>query len=240
MTWLLVGAGLLGLLMFTASAFANARIEALKAALKWVAIIGGGLLALFLLVTGKGGQALMLALVLGPLGMRFWNQAKAARTFSRGGRPGEGSASEVATTWLRMRLDHDTGTMSGTVLAGEHMGRELAELALPDLIGLWLVLRAEDLESVPLLEAWMDRRFGEAWRAAASEAAGDSGGGAAASSGGPMTRAEALAILGLRDGATREEIRDAHRRLMRAAHPDRGGSDWLAARINEARDVLTG
>jgi len=236
--WLLVGLGALGLLLVAASAFANARIETLKSVLKWAGILVGGGLALYLLVTGKGGQALMLAAVLGPLAMRFWNQAKAARTFSRGGRPGEGSATEVSTAWLRMRLDHDTGTMSGTVLAGEFKGRELAELALPDLIGLWLSLRAEDPESVPLLEAWMDRRFGEAWRDAAREAAGE--GEAPRPAGGPLSRADALAILGLKEGATPEEIREAHRRLMRAAHPDRGGSDWLAARINEARDVLLG
>lgn len=238
MTWLLLGLGALGLLLFGLSAIANARIEALKSALKWTGMIGGGAIALFLLLTGRGGQALMLAVVLGPLAMRFWNQAKAARTFSRGGRPGEGSTSEVATAFLRMRLDHDTGTMSGTVLAGEFRGRELAELALPDLIQLWLSLRAEDTESVPLLEAWMDRRFGEAWRDAAAEAAGEEEGPRAA--GGPLSRADAHAILGLKDGASREEIREAHRRLMRAAHPDRGGSDWLAARINEARDVLLG
>jgi len=237
MTWLLVGFGVLGLIVFAATAFANARLETLKTALKWTGISVGGAVALFLLLTGRGGQALMLAVVLGPLAMRFWNQAKAARTFSRGGRPGEGSASEVATAWLRMRLDHDTGTMSGTVLAGEFKGRELAELALPDLIALWLAIRAEDIESVPLLEAWMDRRFGEGWRDAAAEAAGEEGEGPRMA-GGPLTRADALAILGLKDGASREEIRDAHRRLMRAAHPDSGGSDWLASRINEARDVL--
>jgi len=237
-TWILAGLGALALLLFVASAFAQARLETLKAILKWAGIALGSVLAVFLLVTGRGGQALMLAVVLGPLAIRFWNQAKAARTFSRGGRPGEGEASEVSTAWLRMRLDHDTGTMSGTVLAGEYRGRELAELALPDLIGLWIAIRAEDRESVPLLEAWMDRRFGEAWRDAAAEAAGE--GEAPRAAGGPLSRADALAILGLRDGATVEEIREAHRRLMRAAHPDRGGSDWLAARINEARDVLLG
>lgn len=238
MIWLVVGVGALGFLLLAASAFANARVDVLKSVLKGAAIVIGGALALFLLLTGRGGQALMLALVLGPLAMRFWNQAKAARTFARGGRPGEGGASEVATAWLRMRLDHDSGTMSGTVLEGEFRGRELAELALPDLISLWLALRAEDAESVPLLEAWMDRRFGEVWRDAAADAAGAGEGPRAA--GGPLSRAEAFAVLGLREGASDDEIREAHRRLMRAAHPDRGGSDWLAARINEARDVLLG
>lgn len=81
----------------------------------------------------------------------------------------------------------------------------------------------------------------EKWRAAHPPAAGA---GPSASSrplgrrAGWMTPEEALQVLGLRSGASEAEIRDAHKRLMRAAHPDSGGSDWLAARINQARDVL--
>jgi len=59
-------------------------------------------------------------------------------------------------------------------------------------------------------------------------------------SGGPMSRQEAYEVLGLQPGAPDSAVRDAHRRLMRGAHPDVGGSDWLAARINQARDVLLG
>jgi curved DNA-binding protein CbpA len=55
-----------------------------------------------------------------------------------------------------------------------------------------------------------------------------------------MGRAEALSVLGLAEGASEAEIRAVHRRLMRSAHPDHGGSDWIAARLNEARDVLLG
>ena len=56
----------------------------------------------------------------------------------------------------------------------------------------------------------------------------------------PMSRQEAYDVLGLRPGASASDIRDAHRRLMRGAHPDAGGSDWLASRVNQARDILLG
>jgi hypothetical protein len=243
MFWFLAGIAAVGLLIWSARAFANARIETIKTVLKWTAITVGGGLALFLLFTGKGGQAFFLAIVLGPLLMRWVNQWKAKRTFGAGGRR-ESRASEVETATLRMRLDHDTGTMSGTVLRGVFRGRELAELGLPDLIELWLDCRATDTESVPLLEAWLDRAFGDSWRDAAEDAAGEARGssreGGTRTTTGAMTREEAYAILGLKSGAADEEIREAHRRLMRTAHPDHGGSDWLAARINQARDLLLG
>ncbi len=242
MSWFLAGVAAVGLLLWSAYAFANARVETIKAILKWLAIGLGIALALLLVFTGKGGQLLFLGAVLAPVLIRLLNQWQASRTFGAGSKR-ETRASEVETATLRMRLDHDSGTMSGTVLRGTYKGRELAELALPDLIALWLDCRAEDPESVPLLEAWLDRAFGEAWRDAAEDAAGEERGSSRrsqAASGGPMTREEAYAILGLKPGATEEQIRAAHRRLMQTAHPDRGGSDWLAARINQARDVLLG
>lgn len=53
-----------------------------------------------------------------------------------------------------------------------------------------------------------------------------------------MTRKEALLVLGLREGAARDQIRDAHRRLMRLNHPDNGGSTYVATKVNEAKDFL--
>ncbi len=81
------------------------------------------------------------------------------------------------------------------------------------------------------------------WQAARG---GRIGGGPGPGPGGPRTRSgimsreEAYEVLGLHPGASEKDIRDAHRRLMRGAHPDAGGSDWLAARINQARDILLG
>jgi hypothetical protein len=128
-----------------------------------------------------------------------------------------------------MGLEHDSGRMWGRIRRGRFAGRDLAALDLPELLDLLREVAAEDPESGPLLEAWLDRVHPD-WREEAPRTA----------AGGPMTREEALRVLGVAEGATEAEIRAAHRRLMRAAHPDQGGSDWLAARLNEARDRLLG
>jgi DnaJ-class molecular chaperone len=84
-----------------------------------------------------------------------------------------------------------------------------------------------------LLDSYLQRRFpGEA-------PFGDSGGGATGS-GANLDRKEALAVLGLAEGASEEDIITAHRRLMQKLHPDRGGNDYLAAKINQAKDLLLG
>ena len=231
MTWIALGGLALVLLLLGARAFANATIEQVKVALAVIAaVVGVGLLVL-LAVTGRGFQALWSLLLFGPLLMRTWQSWRAARTFARGGRASPGGASTVETATLSMWLDHDSRTMAGEVKRGRHAGRAMGSLDLRELLDLLAECRAEDAESVPLVEAWLDR-VEPAWREA--EAA------APPPRFGPMTRAEALSVLGLSEGATEAEIRAAHRRLMMSAHPDAGGSDWLAARLNEARDVLLG
>jgi hypothetical protein len=235
MIWLLAGLATLALLLFSARAFANARIETLKAALRWTAGILGVALAGFLLFSGRGSQALVAVLFAGPLLMRFWKQYQATRTFQSGGRPNPAQSSRVETRTLRMELDHDSGTMQGTVLAGPFRGRELAELTLSEVVVLWRDCRADDPESVPLIEAWLDRAFPD-WR----EVDPGDPPRPPPSPPGKMTRPEAYSVLGLAEGAPEAEIRAAYLRLMRTAHPDRGGSAWLAARLNEARSVLLG
>lgn len=236
MVWLAVGAGLLLLLLWLARLFATARVETLRKGAIWggAAVAGGGLL--LVLSTGRGAQALWTMGLFAPLLWRWGRGWLAARRFRWPGDDGAGPAaageSAVETATLAMRLDHATGRMSGTVRRGAWSGRDLAALSLAELLALLADCRAEDPDSVALLEAWLDRLEPE-WRAA--EAAGPPPG---APAGGRMTREEALAVLGLAEGADAAAIRAAHRRLMRAAHPDQGGSDWLAARINQARDIL--
>jgi hypothetical protein len=241
MLWLAIGTGVLALLLWLLYLFANARAETIRKVGTWVLAGVGGVLVLVVLLSGRGSQLLWTLVFLAPMLWRAAQSWRAARRFGRqaeGPPPEGGETTTVETATLAMRLDHGSGRMSGRVRRGPHAGQELAELGLPELLGLLATCRATDPDSVPLLEAWLDRAAPE-WREAEPFAEGAASG-PGAPSGGPMSRAEALAVLGLEDGASAEAIRAAHKRLMRAAHPDQGGSDWLAARINQARDVLLG
>ena len=168
------------------------------------------------------------------LGVALWRLAPGMlgrmRAVAQGRRYGRQSG--VRTRWVAMRLDHVTGEAEGEVLQGGFAGRRLIDLTLTEL----LVLRGElagDAQSLALLEAWLDRRHAD-WRNLQPQDGGGGGRGGRA----PMTRDQACAVLGLAPGASAEEIKQAHRRLMQKLHPDHGGSDWLAAELNEAKDLL--
>ncbi|MBR0657407.1 J domain-containing protein [Plastoroseomonas arctica] len=222
---LALGALALILLIALLNAFATAPIEQVKK----TAALGGAMLGcaaiVLLLATGRGGQVFWALALFGPAAWRWWQGRRLARRFAQ--QPAGADASRVVTATLDLALDHATGTMTGRVLRGPHAGVALADLSLAALRELLADCMGADPESVPLLEAWMDRVHPD-WRAEP------------APSSAPLSRSEALAILGLDDGATEAAIRAAHRRMMRAAHPDQGGSDWLAARLNAARDLLLG
>ncbi|MEI8701063.1 MULTISPECIES: DnaJ domain-containing protein [unclassified Mesorhizobium] len=145
-----------------------------------------------------------------------------------------GKHSTVRTAALEMELDHDTGSLEGLVLAGRHEGKMLGTMSLAELQQLYRELPG-DPESRQLLETYLDGRF-PIWRKDA-EANGGEGLGVSPGSG-AMTKEEAYKILGLEAGAAAADVRKAHRRLMQRLHPDIGGTSFLAARINEAKDVL--
>jgi hypothetical protein len=139
--------------------------------------------------------------------------------------------SQVRSNFLAVELDHDTGAMTGEIIAGRLAGTKLGHLELSALIGL---LGEFDQESRDLLAAYLDRRHPR-WR---EDAQGDAATGSGPARSGKMTKEEAYQILGLEAGASAEEIGRAHRGLMKKLHPDQGGSTYLAARVNEAKDVL--
>jgi hypothetical protein len=141
--------------------------------------------------------------------------------------------STVRSAMFEMELDLDTGEMDGLVLTGPHEGVWLSTLSELDLSDIRATVA--DTESLALFEAYLDRRI-PGWRENAKPHA-DAGQGGTPSSG-PMTKEEAYQILGLEPGAGTQQIREAHRRLMKRVHPDSGGSTFLAAKINEAKDVL--
>jgi len=203
--------------------------------------IAGGVLALAVAAfTGLRGE-LAVAVPLGIFGAGLLGWAPFGSSgfgnfggfFGGAGRQrSSGQASQVRSRFFEMTLDHDTGALTGTIISGPKAGRSLEDFDLQALIGLFGEL---DAESVPLLESYLDRRF-PAWR---QHAQGDTAGrqrGPAPSS--KMTDEEAYQILGLKPGAGRDEIGRAHRALMKKLHPDQGGSTYLAARVNEAKEVL--
>jgi hypothetical protein len=152
--------------------------------------------------------------------------------------PKKPHTSRVNTKFLRLTLDHRSGRVTGEIIDGPFSGRHIESLRVEELIDLMVYYRREDEQSARLIEAYLDRTSA-AWRRRYDEEGRpreDSF--TSARPGGPMSKSEALRILGLTLGATPEDIRAAHRRMLQEHHPDRGGDPDMAARINQARDVL--
>ena len=215
---------------------ASQRVQARKKLL----LYGGLGLLVLLLITGKLHPLFAALGALVPVVMRLLTLAQAANSFKSfrqratgSARPTSGQTSDVETRFLRMSLDHDSGELDGVVLEGPLKGRRLGELELEDLLDLLATCRAEDPKSAAVLESYLERIHGDAWRD--GEDPGDGG-----QAGGPQTMSldEARQILEVEAGATREEIIQAHRRLMQKMHPDRGGSTFLAVKINQAKETL--
>jgi DnaJ-like protein len=192
----------------------------------------GGILALagaaFLFFRGHLEVAVPLGLA--GLGLLGWGPFASTGLFQRTQKTA-GQVSRVRSPFIEMELDHDSGTMRGTVLAGRHQGTALDALDLTTLLGL---LPEIDAESRSLLAAYLDRRE-PTWR---EHVQGDAAAGQGVARGGKMNEEEAYQVLGVKAGASATEIGRAHRSLMKKLHPDQGGSTYLAAQINEAKEVL--
>ncbi len=236
MSYLFMGIGIVLALVLLLNWAANASPRSVISSGKWILISITLIVILALLATGRFGLIWFALPLLAPWIMRFLNFRRAIKTM---GGPSPGGASTVRARFFEMSLNHETGEMDGRILEGRHSGAYLSQLSLSALVALYNDILPVDQKSADLLEAYLDRVHGPEWRNSQSQDDQNSGTRGASSAGG-MSRAEAFAILGLEEGASEEEIRSAHKRMMKTAHPDAGGSDYLAAKLNQAKEVLLG
>lgn len=239
MPFVLAGLLLLWLLSVATRGFVRGNPKIMARTLRRLGGAAALLVAIVMMVRGRFDIALGLA----ALGFWLIKTDGAPLASALGGsfkpKPRPRRVSRVRSAMIEMELDLASGAMAGTVLAGPEEGASLDTLSRVRCFGLFRRCRADDPEGARLLEAYFDRRFA-GWREAAEF---DHDAGRAQTGGrarGPvrMPDHEAYHVLGLREGASREEITRAHRRLMKEYHPDHGGSTAMAARVNEAKDVL--
>lgn len=238
---LLIALGLLGYILYhyvRAKAKKEGRQAYWKAGLVALAVV-----LLLLAATGRlhvlvaiGGAILAMVARIAPL-MRYWPLFR--QLYQRYGNAGAsmppgGQQSQVRTPWLLMTLAHDTGEMDGEVLAGSLQGRKLSSLNQTEFGELCSACREHDGEALRLLAAWVSRAHPD-WAGSAETGGNNANNG---TGGGEMNAQEAREILGIDTSASRDEIVAAHRRLMSRMHPDKGGSNYLASKINQAKEVL--
>ncbi|WP_448952748.1 DnaJ domain-containing protein [Labrys neptuniae] len=193
---------------------------------------GGSFLAfafgLYLITRGAWGMGLPLLLL--AAGMRGW-----LPQLPDGVIPGSGSrASFVRTADVVITLDANRQPVDGQVIRGRFSGQRFSAMQAAQLLELRREIAA-DFVGRSILEAYLDRRLA-GWREHFKDDA--YAGGIDPTASDAMTKQEAYQILGVQPGASAEEIRRAHRALMKKIHPDKGGTTQMAARANRARDML--
>lgn len=244
--YVVLGLCLLAALFVAGRVFVNADPKLLAKFLRYIIF---GLVcsaAVFFLVTGRFAFGAPLALVAVSM-LRRWSMPSWRFSFPGMGSSRSNQSSTVETEFLRMKLEHGSGVMSGEVLKGIYAGKDLAELNQNQVQALLEECEREDPEAAQLLEAYLGRVFGENWRGEDGGQPSDgeprggrrSGWGARAARG-DMSPGEAREILGVVSSASTADIKEAHRRLILKNHPDRGGSSFLAAKINHAKEILLG
>src|SRR3974390_815105 len=209
--------------------FMHKHVQANPTGMSYLLQKGGGILAILAaaLVTARGRLAVGLPLAFRGFGLLGW-----LKTDMFGMRRRSARITHVRSAFLDMEIDQATGAMRGHVIAGRKAGADLDAL---DTATLTALLAELDDESRRLLAADLER--GGAGRREDAEQ-GAHGRQRTAPGAGKMSEQEAYQILGLEPGAGAEEIGRAYRALMKKLHPDQGGPTYLAARINEAKEVL--
>jgi len=237
MAYFLAGCALLILLLFAGRQIALADPRRLASVVRKTGGIAALAAAGFLLVRG----ALPLAIPLAVFGLALMGRGNLLGVGGPFGsaRKTPGQKSDIRTERLAMALDHDSGQMDGKCLSGRFAGRTLSTLSDREVMELLDELHQDGAPEAALMEAYLDWRL-PGWRDEGSASAERARAGRARAHANRMSAEEARAVLGIAPDASEEDIRQAHRKLMMKMHPDQGGSTYLAARINEAKEVLLG
>jgi len=232
MQWILIGLLLLVGAVYAMRQLATTNVADLARSIRRVGGAGAIGVGAILGLTGRGAIGLPLAAFGLMLLLRSFSFG--GRGFG-GGRPkSAGQRSRVRAARVEMTLDHDSGEMDGVVIGGPQDGRRLGEMSDAELGALWDEFQSQDPKSAQLLAAYLDRTRTE-WREQHQTAGSQQ---RAGMGGSDLSRDEAYEILGLEPGASAAQIHAAHRALMKKLHPDRGGSTYLAAKVNQAKEIL--
>jgi len=197
-----------------------------------LALYVAGAILLLALVTGRLNPLIAIVAAAIPALQRLTHAKKLFDDYRSGSDSQQGNASKITTGMFEMQLDHKSGELSGTVLRGLHAGSQLANLDQSQLLILMSECQSLDDQSAAILAAYLDQRFGVEWRSQTHTRY------PADPNTGPMSEAQAREILGLNNQARREDVINAHKKLIQKLHPDRGGSNYLATQVNQARDLL--
>ena len=200
-----------------------------------------GIALIYLGITGFFNPVIALLAVMAPFLMRFvtwvprglqlFSLFKNVRQFTSEHSTDDEKSSEIKTKYLHMVLYHDSGNMDGEVLQGKYQGTMLERLDLEQILELRREC-AHDPDSRNLVEAFLDRKYNN-WRDKTENTSYTDD-----LINSSLNESQALEILGLKQNATRDQVVHAHRKLMQKLHPDRGGSTYLAAKVNEAKSIL--
>ena len=233
MSWLLLGVALLVGTLLIGRWFVGADTRRILKALRWTGAILAVVVGLALILSGRFSLLWIALMGLLPMIMRL-RMLRRMTGAARG--PSSGGQSSVNTRFVAMTLDHDTGDMDGEGLEGAFKGRQLSQMTMDEVLKLFADACQADTQSANILGAYLDREYGDTWRERAGRGTSDSQ--TSPTPDGQMTAEEAYRILDLEPDASREDINRQHRELMKKMHPDHGGSDYLAAKINEAKECL--
>jgi len=236
-SWLLFGSAFFLLVLLAGGWFSTGNPTVIAKVIKWLAVLVLCGILFFVILSGRAALITPLLIFILPFVRRRLQNIFSGSFFSVGSAPSSGQESNVETSYLRMSLDHDSATIQGQVLRGEFKGRSLSNLTLSELLQLLDELEENDSESADLLRAFLDRTHSD-WEDFVDVKSRGRSKDDVNQHDTLMTEDEALEILELEPGASNQEVREAHRRLMKKVHPDQGGSTYLASKINQAKELL--